>query len=323
MCRAGVAGRNRPLHADVLQRHPVPLQRARLRRGSGAVPRQRRPLRVPGVPRAHRGVRVLGGPADACRVRGAVDRRTDGRGGAVRPRRPRQPRAVHRRERAAAVRVRAGRGLGAGLGASRPAVGRGAVRGRSGAAADGTDQLGPAGGRAARDRAARLVAITSGARRGADRAGYGGQAVPPVRARPDPGAVSAGSEDARVLAGAARRGRVVAGDEPAVRRRQLRGLGDVLVVQLRTRRRPRVAVVRVDAGGSRGVRARHQRGLVGLLQWRVCGDRGAGAGRAASSATGTAGVPGGGGVPAREQGLLPAVRPVAAAAGRTGPATLA
>ena len=175
-----------------------------------------------------------------------------------------------------------------------------------------------------RRRAVGVVARPTGAERGDDRARHGRQALPAV-----PAGCAARGVPAR-RAGCGRPGSPpprpsaswLVVNAPAM----LLGPGavdGVLDLQLRPRRGPRLAVA--GAGSRPGTRVTpHLVNLVSSVVFAaVCLGCSCSAWPPAYAAGGAAGVPGGGRVPAGEQGVLAAVRAVAAAAGGAGPAPLA
>ena len=97
----------------------------------------------------------------------------------------------------------------------------------------------------------------------------------------------------------------------------------VLDVQLRAWRRPRVGVAGADPPRAHLLGAHHQRVVVGAVRRGVPGGGGPRAAGTAYAAARAAGVPGGGRVPAGQQGVLAAVRALAAPARRAGAAALA
>src|SRR5699024_8324913 len=100
-------------------------------------------------------------------------------------------------------------------------------------------------------------------------------------------------------------------------------LGGVLDLQRLTRPRSGLLVAgAVALGGDREL-ARRPRGVVGTVRRRLSGDLGIGPQGAASAPHRAGRVLGGGGVPDREQGLLAAVRALAAAPGGVGPTPVA
>ena len=240
------------------------------------------------------------------------------------PRRAARDPAVRDRPRPGVRRPRAAVGLAAGRGESRPSLGRGDVRAVAGAGAHLPDQLGHARGGARRRRT--LVAWAEGDRadRRPDRARHRDQALPAVPARRPARHLRAGPAVARAdRRRPGGRRHLVARQRAGVPHRT-RAVDGVLELQLRAHRRPRQRLAGRQPGRGPGVhRAHDQRVVLRDLRGLVRGCRVAGTDRAHDAAVRAARLPRGRGLRARQQGLLTAVRPVAAAARGAGPPAVA
>ena len=301
----------------VLLRHPPPLPGQRRRHGRRALLRGRphpsatgrRPRR--GLPLAHRAVR---------RRR----RRLGHRPGAARRLLP-----VLRPHRRRPVRLlpggrrrpgRAGRRLGQlGHPGRRDAqLRRAARRGRARRHGLRPHQLGHARGRARRPRGPRLGPVPPPGRRRRARCGLLDEVLPRPRPRRPGPRVPARRPHGRLARLSRRFRRGLGAHQRAAAPHRPARLVVVLVEQHRPRRRPRLAVVRLRAHGAAG--ARRQRGVPPAHGGRPVRHR-------PPRAPGAAPPPHRAGDPARahrlrrvHQGLRPAVRPVAAALRRHGPA---
>ena len=393
-----------PVHPRLLQRRAGAVLQRAARPGRPALPRP--PGRVPRRHRRRDGGGRLGlgrpGPRDARRPRRRGPPHARDRPGGRRPagRRERPGRArrcadrragpqLLRPDLVAADRVRAGRRADdRPAGRPPPLLGRGAGRGRPGAAAARHHQLGPDRGRPRRARAAGVGPQPPGARRGPARAGHRHQALSRAVPRPAAGAVLARGPAARGPAVRRRPGRhrggrhgAVLPGQPVLRRgRRPAGRGRGQPAQPARHRGPGRALAAHHRGVRRRGRGRGQRGLpvrraqpgaagrLGLARLRAPADprraaraarrgvrraglagaraprrgrgpaqrdgggrdgrrrrpgRAARAVRAAPAPAAAAAVPRDRRLPAGQQGLEPAVRPVAAPARRAGPAPLA
>ena len=295
----------------LLGRHPALLHRA-AQRGRGAV---RRP--PGGVPGAHRRLHGRGGRAGP-----GVRARRAGPAGVGPARGP----GLLLGDRAAAGGLHAGGDLEH-RPAGRPAeVGR--RDGRAVPAGGGArlHQLGPLRDRAGRRRAGRLAGPAARAGRRAARPRRRGEALPGAVLRPAAGAVLAVPAAAGLLAGGVRRGARLVRGQPAGRGSVPGVVAALLRAQPGAAGRLRLALVR---RGPPAHRLRHrlaaagQRHRVDRRAARARRRAGARPARPAAAPAAAAALPRGRRLPARQQGVEPAVLAVAAAAGGAGPAVLA
>ncbi len=210
-----------------------------------------------------------------------------------------------------------------------PTLGHRDVRRRPGAAAHRERQLGPAGRRLRGIRHVGLGPPPSVAGRGAARSGYRRQALARLPVHPAAAARAALAPLPAGLLRVAGRGGHLAGGQPAGGVPLPGLLARVLPPQLHPGGRLGHAVVRRRAHPAGRPPARlplpfpaHQHaehGDLRAVRARLPGHRAAGLPGPAPAAPGPAGVPGGGLLPGVLQGLVAAVRAVAAAAGRAGP----
>ncbi len=128
--------------------------------------------------------------------------------------------------------------------ADAPPLGRADDRGRAGDLDHRTDQLGRTGGRPDLAGPAGMVAQASGVGRSVDRAGDRGEAVSDAAAGATGGALSADQPAQTLLRDRRRRARVLGGGEPAGLPGHAGGLDELLDVQRRPWRRPRLDLVR-------------------------------------------------------------------------------
>ena len=304
---------SRQLPLDVLLRHRHPLPAPRLDAGQHPLPRQRQ-LPGAGVSGADRLVPAAGagdqhGPGGADGLRS--ERPAAGRLHGDLPRRqhrdPRSPPAGHR--------------LGPGRRRAPSPLGRHDGGGFALRRRHRPDQLGPAAGGSHRRGSAVLGPPPARLGRGLLGSRDGREAVSAVPARTVAVPVSAGRPDAGVRPDARGVRRCLAGDEPAGAVARAGQLAELLDLQLRPDGRSRFDLVRPVAGRASG-RGPELPGP-GDLRTPVCRDRRSDPGRAPPAADRAGDVPGDRRLPADQQGLLPAVRVVAAALRRAGPPRVA
>ena len=111
--------------------------------------------------------------------------------------------------------------------------------------------------------------------------------------------------------------------QPAGLAHRVRAVEGLLELQRRPGRRPRLALAGALARRPLGHGRRHQPVVLGGVRRDLPRDRRAGTARSRDPAGGAAGLPGRRGVPAGEQGVLPAVRALAAPARRARAAAVA
>ena len=316
----------RPLLQDVLLRHPLPLRAARDGGAVLAVRRNRWPLPGDGVPGRHLLLRVGDVPAhEAVRV-GAVPagpRRDPGRRPAGAARHGHRDQHLLPGQRRPAPGVRAPGDVLHGRCTPATAVGRDRVRRLTRPAAERPGQLGHAGGGVRGRCVLGLGAWPTGPDRDLPGCRHGDEALPVVPGRRDARRVRAPRAGVGVRQGVGGRRRGLGGAQPAGDAHRLRAVEGVLVVQRRAGARPGVAVADGQQPSPHGLTGHGEPGVLAGVRGRVHRGPGARAARGAPTADGPARVPGRRGVPDREQGLLAAVRALAAAAGRAGAATTA
>jgi hypothetical protein len=318
--------RGQPIRADVLLRHPVPLRAPRLRRAGGAVQRLRRAVPGPGVPGAHRVVRLRergGHPGGPRLARPHPTPRGAGRRG-PRGRRGRRGAAyLLPRHRPPAGTLRAARGVLPGGRAPRETLGRDGVRRGAGARGHRADQLGPRRGGLRGRRVLGLVEGTSAGDRRDAGARHRREALPALPAGGLPRGRSAPWTAPGPRPSGGRRCGGLVGSQRAGAALRARGLEGVLGVQRGPRAGPGLPLARRLARGSPCVRGDGEHGLVGGVPRRLRCRARARSPRRDTAAHPPARAAGPRRVPRREQGVLAAVRPLAAAGRGPGPAAVA
>jgi hypothetical protein len=202
-----------------------------------------------------------------------------------------------------------------------------ARRGIPCAVADSDDQLGSVRGGADIPGDSCLDPGAARAGRSAGRAGRCCEALPAAPSRPAAPGHSAGARSSTCHFPICRRGRGhdrrVDRSQPAGLSLGTRWLASVLRIQRGPRRRLRVSVVRAGSTRTRAAARSAERVACRVRRRTTDPDRGARLHRSPTSAAGAAGVPCRGGLLARQQGLVSAVRAMAAAVGGSGPTAVA